>query len=175
MRNPFCFSAIFTVFAFSGPVLLALNPMGSEKLSLTLMLFGLAGVGGTLSGGWANDRFGPLLTLKAQLGLLIAMMLLVPLTRGHYSWMMLVFVAWGVAGFGMMSPIQSRLAMASPRQAPILFSLNASMLYFGTALGAAVGGAASVVVGFDKLAWVGTVFALLGAASFAGRGVGLKG
>ena len=170
----FCFSAIFTVFAFSGPVLLALNPMGSEKLSLTLMVFGLAGVGGTLSGGWANDRFGPLRTLKAQLALLIAMMLLVPLTRGHYSWMMLVFVVWGLAGFGMMSPIQSRLAMASPRQAPMLFSLNASMLYFGTALGSAAGGAASVVVGFDKLAWVGAVFALLGAASFAGRGVGFR-
>lgn len=161
------FSAIFTVFAYSGPVLLALNPMGSDKLSLTLMLFGLAGVAGTLSGGWATDRFGSVRTLRTQLALLFTMMLLVPLTRGNYLVMMLVFVAWGVAGFGMMSPTQARLAVASPRQAPMLFSLNASMLYFGTALGSAAGGAASAALGFEKLAWVGAVFALLGFLTFA--------
>lgn len=168
------FCAIFTVFAYSGPVLLALNPMGSEQLSFTLMVFGFAGVAGTLSGGWANDRFGPIPTLRVQLAVLTAMMLLVPLTRGHYAWMVAVFVALGIAGFGMMSPTQARLATVSPRQAPILFSLNTSMLYFGTALGAAVGGAASVAFGFDKLAWVGAVFALLGAASFAGGKVGMR-
>ncbi len=48
------------------------------------------------------------------------------------------------------------------------------MLYFGTALGAAAGGAASVAFGFDKLAWVGAIFALLRAASFAGGKLGLR-
>lgn len=108
------------------------------------MVFGLAGTAATLSGGWASDRFGPLRTLRVQLALLLGMMLAVPLTRGHYALMMVVFVVWGVAGFGMMSPTQARLATVSPTQAPILFSMNASMLYFGTALGAAAGGAASV-------------------------------
>lgn len=162
------FTAIFTVFAYSGPVLLTLNPMGSEQLSLTLMVFGLAGVMGTLSGGWAADRFGPIPTLRLQLAVLTTMMLLVPLTGGNYLLMMAVFVAWGIAGFGMMSPTQTRLATVSPRQAPILFSLNTSMLYFGTALGAAVGGAASAAFGFANLAWAGAGFALLGALSFLG-------
>lgn len=165
------FSAIFTVFSYIGPVLQALNPMGSEKLSLTLMVFGLAGVMGTLSGGWANDKFGPVPTLRLQLGVLAGMMLLVPLTQGHYVLMVAVFVVWGVAGFGMTSPTQARLASVSPRQAPILFSLNTSMLYFGTALGAAAGGAGSAAFGFASLPWVGAVFALLGALSFFGRGI----
>ena len=110
-----------------------------------------------------------------QLAVLAAMMLLVPLTRGHYAWMVAVFVVWGVAGFGMMSPTQARLARVSPRQAPILFSLNTSMLYFGTALGAAVGGATSVAVGFDNLAWVGAGFALLAGSSLVGRTLGSRG
>ncbi len=84
------------------------------------MVFGMAGAGGTLSGGWASDRFGPLRTLRVQLALLLGMMLVVPLTRGHYALMMLVFVVWGVAGFGMMSPTQARQATVSPTQAPIL-------------------------------------------------------
>lgn len=163
------FSAIFTVFSYTGPVLQALNPMGAEKLSFTLMLFGCAGVAGTLSGGWANDRFGPMRTLRRQLALLTATMLLVPLTGNNYLAMVAVFIAWGIAGFGMMAPTQARLAGVSIRQAPLLFSLNTSMLYFGTALGAAAGGAASAVFGFDKLAWVGAGFALVGALSFVGE------
>jgi len=160
------FCAIFTVFSYSGPVLQALNPMSSETMSLTLMIFGLAGVAGTLSGGWASDRFGPLRTLRVQLLVLGSMMLLVPLTQGHYRLMVAVFVVWGVAGFGMMSPTQARLVAIAPRQAPILFGLNASMLYVGTALGAAVGGISSAAFGFANLAWTGAGFAVLGGLSF---------
>ena len=64
-----------------------------------------------------------------------------------------------------------------PTQAPILLSLNASMLYVGTALGAAIGGPASAWVGFDHLAWVGVPFALLGWLTLrvgAAKGVALR-
>jgi DHA1 family inner membrane transport protein len=44
----------------------------------------------------------------------------------------------------------------------MLLSLNTSMLYFGTALGAAVGGAGSPWLGFARLPWLGAVFAALG-------------
>lgn len=156
------FVAIFCVFGYIGPVLQALLPMSTERMSVTLMLFGLSGVAGTLVGGWANDHFGPRRTLTVQLAVLASMMLLVPLTRGNHALIVLVFVVWGIAGFGMMSPQQSRLAALAPAQAPILLSLNTSMLYIGTALGAAIGGPAAAVIGFDRLAWVGVPFALAG-------------
>ncbi len=156
------FTAIFTVFAYIGPVLQALSPMSSGRLSITLMLFGLSGVAGTLIGGAANDRFGPLRTLRVQLLLLALTMALLPLARGHWGWLVAVLVAWGTAGFGMMAPQQLRLASMAPARAPLLLSLNTSMLYLGTALGAAVGGAAGVLVGLDRLPWVGLVFAVLG-------------
>ncbi|MFT3955086.1 MAG: hypothetical protein QM722_12060 [Piscinibacter sp.] len=76
--------------------------------------------------------------------------------------MVAVFVVWGIAGFGMMAPQQSRLAAIAPAQAPILLSLNTSMLYLGTALGAAIGGPAALRVGFEHLAWVGMPFAVAG-------------
>lgn len=158
----FYFVAIFVVFAFIGPVLQALNPMSGQRLSVTLMLFGISGVIGTLCGGWANDRFGAPRTLKVQLSVLGTVMLLVPLTQGHYGLMLAAFFIWGVAGFGMMTPQQSRLAQIAPAQAPVLLSLNTSMPYFGTALGAAVGGAVSGPVGFARLAWVGVLFAIAG-------------
>ena len=156
------FVAVFVVFAFIGPVLQTLSPMSSGRLSFSLMVFGIAGVIGTIMGGWANDRFGAPRTLKVQLSVLVTMMVLVPLTQGHYGLMMAAFFIWGMAGFGMMTPQQSRLAQMAPAQAPVLLSLNTSMLYFGTALGAAVGGVVSAPVGFGQLAWVGALFALAG-------------
>jgi MFS transporter, DHA1 family, inner membrane transport protein len=158
------FVAIFVVFSYIGPVLRALVPLSGAGLSITLAIFGVAGVIGTVSGGWANDRFGPMRTLTVQLAVLGTMMALVPLTKGHYLPMLAVFFIWGIAGFGMMAPQQSRLAAVAPSQAPILLSLNSSMLYLGTALGAAVGGAVHGTVGFDRYAWVGVPFALAGLA-----------
>jgi MFS transporter, DHA1 family, inner membrane transport protein len=155
------FGAIFTVFSYIGPVLLALLPMSPGKLSLTLALFGVSGVAGTLLGGAANDRFGAQTTLAVGLPLLGLTMALLPLTAGSWAWMLVVMTVWGAAGFSMMSPQQGRLAALAPAQAPLLLSLNASMLYIGTALGAAVGGAALVALGSARLPWAGIPFVLV--------------
>ena len=58
LRTLLFFIAIFSVFTYVGPVLLALNDMSTTLLSVVLAIFGTAGVAGTLLGGWANDRFG---------------------------------------------------------------------------------------------------------------------
>jgi len=158
------FTAIFAVFAYIGPVLQALVPMGREQQSLTLALFGLSGVAGTLSGGLANDRFGPQRTLRVQMVVLGSMMALLPLTEGSWPALVAVLVVWGVAGFGMMPPQQSRLAAMAPAQAPMLLSLNTSMLYLGTAAGAVVGGAFAARLGFAQLGWAGLPFVAAGLA-----------
>jgi DHA1 family inner membrane transport protein len=154
------FTAIFTVFSYIGPVLTALMQGSVARLSGTLMAFGGAGVAGTLLGGIASDRFGAARTMQVLLAGLVTMMVLLPLTAGHYVPMLCVLVLWGMSGFGLMAPQQSRLAQLAPQQAPLLLSLNTSMLYFGTALGAAVGGPASAWVGFERLPWISAPFAL---------------
>jgi DHA1 family inner membrane transport protein len=164
-RTLLYFVAIFSVFAYAGPVLLALNPLTPAQLSFTLVMFGVSGVAGTITGGWAADRFGPIRSLRVQLVVLATMMLLVPLTRGNHALTMLAFVVWGVAGFGMMAGQQMLLVVRSPAQAPLLMSLNGSMLYVGTALGAVISGALAGTLGFDKLSWAGLPFALLALAT----------
>lgn len=158
------FTAIFTVFAYIGPVLQALVPMGRGQQSLTLALFGLSGVAGTLIGGMVNDRFGPQRSLRVQMAVLGTMMALLPLTQGSWPALVAVLLAWGTAGFGMMVPQQSRLAALAPAQAPMLLSLNTSMLYLGTAAGAVVGGTFAARLGFAQLAWAGLPFVAAGFA-----------
>jgi len=152
------FTAIFAVFSYIGPVLQALSPMSGERLSVTLALFGLSGVTGTLLGGVANDRFGSRRCLWVQLGVLGGTMLVLPLAAGSWLWVVVVLLVWGTAGFGMMVPQQSRLAGLAPAQAPVLLSLNTSMLYLGTAGGAVIGGAAAGPLGFAHLSWAGAPF-----------------
>ena len=165
LRTLLYFIAIFSVFAYAGPVLLALNPLTPAQLSFTLVMFGFSGVAGTIIGGLVVDRFGPVRTIRVQLALLAFMMVLVPLTRGHHAVTVLVFVIWGMAGFGLTAPQQVLLVARSPQQAPMLISLNASMLYVGTALGAVLSGAMVGWAGFDRLAWIGLPFALLALAT----------
>ncbi len=161
LRTLLYFIAIFSVFTYVGPVLRALNPLTPTALSLTLAMFGLSGVAGTVIGGWATDRFGPLRTLRWQLGILLVMMVLLPLTQGHVAATSVTLVVWGTAGFGMMAPQQSRLASLSGAQAPLLLSLNSSMLYVGTALGALISGSLIGHLSLHELSWVGLPFAAL--------------
>ena len=156
------FVAIFIVFSFIGPVLQALVPMDRATQALTLALFGVAGVAGTLTGGLANDRFGARRTLTVQLAVLGSTMAVLPLTQGSWPALVATLMTWGVAGFGMMVPQQSRLAAMAPAQAPLLLSLNSSMMNLGTAAGAALGGLAGSWLGLSHLVWAGVPFALLG-------------
>jgi predicted MFS family arabinose efflux permease len=160
LRTLLFFIAIFSVFTYVGPVLLALNAMSSVLLSVVLAIFGLAGIAGTLIGGWANDRFGSLPTIRIQLTVLVSMMCLLPLTQGNLPATVATLVVWGTAGFGLTAPQQSRLVSLSATQAPLLLSLNSSMLYLGTALGAIVSGALIQSVGLANLSWVGAPFGL---------------
>lgn len=156
------FVAIFLVFSYIGPVLQSLAPMSGERVSLTLMAFGVSGVVGTLLGGWAGDRYGARRTLSVQLTVLGLAMAVIPFTGGHYPALLAALLTWGTAGFGMMAPQQSRLAALAPEQAPLLLSLNTSMLYMGTAIGAALGGLVAGSLGFARLSWVGVPFIALG-------------
>jgi len=161
LRTLLMFTAIFFVFTYIGPVLQELGGLNANELSIVLALFGCGGVVGTLMGGWAADRLGVLQTLALQLSVVALMMVLLPLTRGHPVLLTLAMVIWSINSFGSMTPQQSRLISLAPAQAPMLMSLNSSMLYVGAALGAATGGSLIGVVGMTRLPWVAVPFLAL--------------
>ena len=161
LRTLLMFTAIFGVFTYIGPVLQELGPLNANELTLVLALFGCGGVAGTLLGGWAADRLGVLPTLALQLSTVTLMLCLLPLTRGHPLLLTVVMVCWSINSFGSMTPQQSRLIGLAPAQAPMLMSLNSSMLYVGAALGAAAGGSLIRVVGMTQLPWVAAPFLVL--------------
>jgi len=161
LRTLLLFIAVFTVFTYIGPVLLALHDLSPAGLAVVLAIFGMAGVFGTIAGGWANDHFGSIRVISYQLAVVGVMMVLLPFTKGQVMLTVLVLMIWGIHGFGSMVPQQSRLVMLAPSQAPMLMSLNSSMLYIGSALGAVVGGLAMSKIDVGHLSWIGAPFVLL--------------
>ena len=156
------FTATFTLFGYIGPVLHALGSLSVGQVSMTLLGVGVAGIAGTLIGGWATDRFGAVKTLRVQMLVFLLAQSMLPFAAGSYAAIVLVLLLWGASGFGMMPPQQSRLAAASSANAPLLLSLNTSMLYFGTALGSIAGGVASQFLGFAQISWAGVPFIAAG-------------
>jgi MFS transporter, DHA1 family, inner membrane transport protein len=153
------FSAIFAVFSYIGPVLGDLQPqLSATEIGIVLAIFGIAGVAGTVSGGWATDKFGSRSTLLVQMLGMGMMMAVLPFTATQAPIMVACLFIWGVCGFGMMTPQQASLASIDISRAPLLLSLNTSMLYFGTAIGAIVGGIAGANFGYGKISWTAMVF-----------------
>ncbi|MFN9771737.1 MAG: MFS transporter, partial [Burkholderiales bacterium] len=68
---------------------------------------------------------------------------------------------WGLIGFAFYSAQQVRLVAVAPTQAPVMFALNSTMLYFGTAAGAAIGGAVIASVGYRGLPVAAAVLIVL--------------
>lgn len=163
------FCGIFAVSAYMGPIQLAMNPLTSAQLSWMLMAIGFGGVAGTLLGGWASDHVGPHRALRWLIHALLVCMVLAPFTAGHPLLTVAIFTLWAVCGFGMMTPQQSRIAEMGGSQTPMLMSVNASMVYVGTAVGAALGGAVLPVTGFVHLPWMGALFVMASALTLLPR------
>ena len=97
-----------------------------------------------------------------QLATLGSMMALVPLTQGCYPAIVTVFVVWGIAGFGMMTPQQSRLVSCragAGAGAAVAQHLDAVPRHRARGRARRRG---QHLAGLCKVAWAGVPLALLG-------------
>ncbi len=130
----------YTVYTYLAPLLLHETHLTVIGVSAMLLVLGLASVVGNLVGGHAADRWGARRTLVVGTILLGVALLVMPLAAPFVMAAGLVVVVWGVAGWLNGPAQQQRLLTLAPDQPAVILSLNASGLYLGIAIGAAVGG-----------------------------------
>lgn len=143
------FVAVFCTNAYIGPILTRAAGLDGKGIALMQVLLGIGGVLGVPLGGILADR-------RPTLGLVVAMMAAILLAQPVYSLFMLV-PGWSasaasipVIGLAMvlasgalfaLGPVQQhRLIRLAPEERDIVLSLNASALFLGQGIGAAVGG-----------------------------------
>jgi predicted MFS family arabinose efflux permease len=135
-----------TLYSYLAPYLTRVAGIEGSQVSLMLFIWGCAAVTGLFTGGAINDRLGAramIVPALALLGLAFASLSIVPdLLTGKIllACIAAAIVVWGVAGWGFFPAQQARLiGIAGVKVAPIVLSPNASSMYLGFSLGAALG------------------------------------
>lgn len=154
----------YTVYTYLSPLLAATTGISGSAVGAVMFLWGLAAAIGVFTGGVLSDRTGPLKVIVPAILLMAAAFGVLSLsgavlTPGAALWPVLVSIAaWGLAHWAFYPAQQARLIeIAGVRVAPIVLSLNASFMYIGFSIGAAVGGVTLAHLGVD---WLGGVASL---------------
>jgi MFS transporter, DHA1 family, inner membrane transport protein len=160
------------VLTYVRPLLEGLTGFGGEGIGLMLLAFGLAGVGGSILGGYGADRWGYRTTAVQMiviLGFSLLTFSLLPAIEVGSAFVIvgagMAMVAWGAVVFALIPLQQHHLIRVAPDEQNGVLSLNSSAVYVGQGLGAGLG---SLVLGHLSLAALGYAGALLTAAALVG-------
>jgi predicted MFS family arabinose efflux permease len=151
----------YTVYSYLAPYLTGVAGIDDSHIGLVLFIWGCAAVTGLFAGGAISDRFGTraiMIPAFVLLALAFASLSFVPSVAAGKTLLACVLVAivmWGIAGWGFFPAQQARLiGIAGVKVAPIALSLNASFMYLGFSLGAALGSFALIHASAASLGWV---------------------
>jgi predicted MFS family arabinose efflux permease len=150
----------FTVLTYLSVPLQGLGFSPSE-VGLALLVFGCAAAIGNMLGGFLADRIGPAATTRFGLVLMMFALSLESVTLkfggGEYArpiFLVLIF-CWGIAGWTFYPGQIANLVRIEPQASMIALSLNASAMYFGFAIGGALGALVLTALSPSDLGWVG--------------------
>jgi DHA1 family inner membrane transport protein len=155
-------SAMFTVFTYIAPILLDVTHVSTLFVTGMLALYGV----GLTIGNWLGGRFADRSvdrTLIVTLASLTCLLLLFAATMHWPVPAALSILAWGIATFALVPPLQMRV-MAAASDAPNLSSaMNIGAFNLGNAIGAALGGAViGLGLGYAAVSMAGAATAAAG-------------
>ncbi|HEY5882193.1 MAG TPA: MFS transporter [Nakamurella sp.] len=158
-----------SVFSYLGVLLAGTD--GRVGVGLCLVLFGVAGIAGTWSGGRAADRWGGLPVALASAVALVVATALVPLAVAVTPVLVALILVWGFTGWTFVPAQQHRLISSDPASASILLALLSSAVQLGFAAGALAGG---LVVDAGGPSWLWVVPLACGIPAVVGFAAALR-
>ncbi|PYI56928.1 MFS transporter [Paenibacillus flagellatus] len=165
-------TGIFSLFTYVSELFSGYGA-GGRTISVVLCLCGIASFIGVRTGGLAADRIGPNRAIPLALALLTAALFLLSALNGFAGRpgiLALAIAAIALYGFSgyMFNPAQQhRLIGLSGPSAGIVLSLQASVIYVGSALGASAGGAVVRFAAVGQIGYFAGAMTALALAVFA--------
>ncbi|HEY4074963.1 MAG TPA: MFS transporter [Herbaspirillum sp.] len=148
----------FSINTYFGAYLEGVFNVSSQGVALFLFGIGVAAACGNALGGYASDHWDTrryllvvYLVMAASFASLAVLATFAPATWALIG-VAVAIMSWGLFGWSWPTVQQHRLVTADPQMASITLSLNASALYLGAAMGAALG---SATIRFATLANIG--------------------
>ncbi|MEV0193190.1 MFS transporter [Kitasatospora purpeofusca] len=165
------FLAFQTVYIYLATAIAPATGGRADRLSLVLLVTGLASVAGSWLGGRLVDRVGVRRVLLVGSTVAALAFAALPWAGRSMAGALAYAVVTPLAGWAVSVALPHRLASLDPGNAQLLISLNSSALYLGTAAGGAVGSAAVALFGGRWFPLAAAVLALA-AAGTTWAGVG---
>ncbi|MDK2830456.1 MAG: transporter, family, putative efflux transporter [Methanolobus sp.] len=161
------------LYSYITPFLMDVAPMSERILSIALFAFGLATLVGTKLGGFLADRLGISRSLVGSLGVHVIALTLLSIVAGSTLFTIPLLMLWAVSAWTT-GPIQQfNILSLAPESSGIMLSLNNSILQFGFAAGAGIGGVAVGNLSMLSLSWTGaalvTIAVLIAAVPYMNR------
>ena len=152
----------YTVYTYIASLLYTTAGIEGPYLSVVLFVWGLSAAAGVFAGGTLTDRHGPgpvigvgLIFLALAFASLSLSATLLP-RAAAVGPVMVAIVVWGLSAWAFFPAQQTRLiGIAGIKVAPIVLSLNASFMFLGFSLGAALGSLTLTYAAPSALGWVG--------------------
>src|SRR5271154_5538308 len=158
----------YTVYTYIASLLYAAAGIEGPYLSAVLFVWGLSAAAGVFAGGTLTDKLGaqPVIALALLfLALAFASLSITAtlLTKAvAIGPVMVAIVIWGLSAWAFFPAQQTRLiGLAGIKVAPIALSLNASFMFLGFSLGAALGSLTLTYAAPSALGWVGGLCVLV--------------
>lgn len=148
----------YTVYTYVSPFLSASTGLSPEHAGMMITLVGVAAVIGVALGGVANDHYGARRVQSVTLPLMACAfagltLIAVAITPTPLSGVVPLLILWGLSAWGFFPAQQHRvITVVGTAHAAVGLSLNASFMYAGFALGAALG---SIVISAASVLWIG--------------------
>jgi predicted MFS family arabinose efflux permease len=168
----------YTVYTYVSPFLSASTGLSPEHAGMMITLVGVAAVIGVALGGVANDRYGARRVQSVTLPLMASAfagltLMAVAFAPTPLSDVVPLLILWGLSAWGFFPAQQHRvITVVGTAHAAVGLSLNASFMYAGFALGAALG---SLVISIASVLWIGAAgSACVAAAAFLSHRVWLR-
>lgn len=154
-------TAHFTAYSYIEPFVLGITDFGADFATMTLLLFGAAGIVASILFGRYYEKLGDCFIAIAFGGMLIGLVGLMPMADIQGIWTVLVFI-WGVSLTALALSLQIRVLKLAPKATDVAMSIFSGIFNVGIGGGAMVGGLVIARFGLPMIGYIGALI-LIGA------------